>query len=94
MPTFIAHYKSPNASMARAMGMFEFESEARLGTKAIAHDARMKMLETYGKEAVSWNVEKIERKKEKRVDHVDGQLELDFRTPAPERKRAKKKEYW
>ena len=51
------------------------------------------MLELYGKDAVSWTVDRVERKKASKPVQ-DGQLELDFRPPKKERKRAKKKEYW
>lgn len=93
MQTYIAHYRSPNASSQRAKGLFEFESGARLGTKANAHDARVRMLEIFGSDALSWTIDKIERKKAAET-HNDGQLELDFRAPKPERKRKAKKEYW
>lgn len=93
LQTYIAHYQSPRASQNRAKGQFEFESDSRGGTKANQHDARMKMLELYGTEALSWTIERIERKKAA-SDAADGQLQLDFRAPAPERKRAKKKEWW
>lgn len=93
MQTYIAHYRSPNASASRAKGLFEFESEARMGTKANAHDARIRMLELFGNVALSWTIDKIERKKVT-ASHSDGQLELDFRAPKPERKRKVKREYW
>ena len=51
------------------------------------------MLELHGKDAVSWTIDSVERKKAS-VASQDGQLALDFRPPKPERKRAKKKEYW
>lgn len=93
MQTYIAHYCSPAASDARATGLFEFESDARAGSKENLRDARLKMLEMYGKGAVSWNVDKVERKKV--TDTAQGgQLELDFRPPKKQRTRAKKKEYW
>ena len=41
MATYIAHYQSPKGSYDRERGLFEFESDARAGTKANAHDARM-----------------------------------------------------
>lgn len=93
MQTYIAHYRSPAAADTRGVGLFEFESEARAGTKNNLRDARLKMLELYGKDAVSWTVDSVERKKAS-VASQDGQLELDFRPPKPQRKRAKKKEYW
>ena len=46
-----------------------------------------------GKDAVSWTIDKVERKRSREAVS-DGQLELDFRAPKPVRKRAKKKEYW
>ena len=55
MQTYLAHYRSPNASADRARGLFEFESDARAGTKANLHDARVRMLELFGKDAVSWS---------------------------------------
>ena len=93
MQTYIAHYRSPAASDARATGLFEFESDARAGSKGNLRDARLKMLELYGKDAVSWTIDRVERKRAtKQVQ--DGQLELDFRPPKAERTRAKKKEWW
>ncbi|MBQ3106315.1 MAG: hypothetical protein IJC51_02410 [Eggerthellaceae bacterium] len=93
MQTFVAHYSSPAGSSVRAKGLFEFESDSRAGSKANMHDARICMLEQFGKDAVGWTITKVERKKAV-SSHNDGQLELDFRAPKPERKRAVKKEYW
>ena len=93
MQTFIAHYVSPAGSSVRAKGLFEFESDARAGSKENMHAARIRMLELFGKDAVGWNIAKVERKKASAA-HNDGQLELDFRAPKPERKRPVKKEYW
>ena len=93
MQTYLAHYRSPNASAERARGLFEFESDARAGTKANLHDARVRMLELFGKDAVGWSIDKVERKTA-RAENADGQLELDFREPKPERRRKYKKEYW
>ena len=93
MQTYLAHYRSPNASAERARGLFEFESDSRAGTKANLHDARVRMLELFGKDAVGWSIDKVERKTA-RAENADGQLELDFREPKPERRRKYKKEYW
>ena len=93
MQTYIAHYSSPAASDARAKGLFEFESSSRAGSKANLHDARIRMLELYGKDAVSWNIVMVERKKATN-EACNEQLELDFRAPKQERKRAKRKEWW
>lgn len=93
MQTYIAHYASPAASDARAKGLFEFESDFRAGTKGNRHDARIKMLELYGKNAVSYNIVRVERKKSSAAA-CDEQLELDFRAPKPQHTRTKKKEWW
>ncbi len=62
--------------------MFEFTSEARLGSKANVHDARIKMLELYGNDALAWQIEKVEHKTASAAKRqIDGQLELDFREP-------------
>ena len=98
MQTYIAHYQSPKGSSDRERGFFEFESDARVGTKANAHDARLKMLELFGATAVSWTIEKVERKQaaktQKTERQTDGQMALDFRPPKPERKRKHSKGYW
>lgn len=93
MQTYVAHYRSPAAADARGQGLFEFESASRAGSKGNVRDARLKMLELFGKDAVSWNIDKVERKSA-RATASDGQLELDFRPPKAERKRAKRKEWW
>ena len=93
MNTYIAYYRSPNAAAERAKGVFEFASAANAGTKANMHDARVRMLELHGSKAVSWVVEKVEIKREgkgKGAAPLDGQLTLDFRDPAPERKRQRR----
>lgn len=92
MAIFLAHYKSPDASSNRAKGLFEFESDTRLGSKANKHDARIRMLELFGNEALGWSIEKIEKKTASKQEQ-DGQLELDFRKPVG-KKRKKKREYW
>jgi hypothetical protein len=76
----------------RGAGVFEFESDARAGTKDNLHDARMRMLESFGSCAASWNIERVERKTAKN-SALDGQLELDFR-PEKKRRRRRTKEYW
>lgn len=91
MNTYIAHYRSPNASADRAMGVFEFTSENNAGSKANLHDARVRMLELHGSKAVSWVIEKVEKKRESKAKApFDGQLTLDFREPLPEKKRKRR----
>ena len=63
MQTYIAHYISPAAADVRGTGLFEFESDSRANTKGNLRDARLKMLELYGKDAVSWTIDRVERKK-------------------------------
>lgn len=91
MTTYIAHYRSLDSQAARARGLFEFESNARLGSKTCNHDARVHMLELFGTEALAWSIDKIERKPST-TSVSDGQLELDFRAPV-KKKRKRKREY-
>ncbi len=91
MTTFIAHYKSLDSQADRARGLFEFESSSRMGSKGNTQDARIRMLELFGNDALAWSIERIERKPTKEAQ-TDGQLELDFRAPVKKRKR--KREYW
>ena len=60
MQTYIAHYISPAAADVRGTGLFEFESDSRANTKGNLRDARLKMLELYGKDAVSWTIDSVE----------------------------------
>ena len=92
MTAYLAHYHSPAAADVRGAGVFEFTSEARQGTKDNLRDARMRMLELFGKDAASWSIEQVERVTTSN-EVLDGQLQLDFR---PEKKRRKRrtKEYW
>ena len=92
MTTYLAHYQSPAAADVRGMGSFEFESEARAGSKENLRDARLKMLEIFGKDAASWQIKQVERKAGK-GDVIDGQLQLDFR-PVKKRRKRRTKEYW
>lgn len=89
MATFVAHYSSAKFSEARSKGSFDFESECRMGSKGNMHDARVRMLELYGNEALSWTIDKVEhRSRSKSNTASDGQLELDFREPVkPTKKR-------
>lgn len=94
MATFLAHYASLDADAKRARGLFEFESEARLGSKANGHDARIKMLELFGNDALSWQIDRIEHvasSKAGKKKPADGQMELDFREPVKKRKRSQKR---
>lgn len=92
MTAYLAHYRSPAAADVRGSGVFEFESEARANTKDNVRDARVRMLEIFGKDAASWNIEKVEKKTAK-TETLDGQLALDFR-PVKKRRRRRTKEYW
>ncbi|MBP5313696.1 MAG: hypothetical protein J6Y65_02090 [Eggerthellaceae bacterium] len=92
MKAYLAHYRSPNASGRRAMGVFEFESSARLNSKQLEKDARMAMLSQYGNEALSWIIEDIEIRKSQ-TNLADGQLKLDFREPIKPKRNIGKKDY-
>ena len=84
MPTYIAQYRSPQSGAERCRGSFEYESEARAGSKQNARDARMTMLKEFGNEAVPWTIESVELKKNTSNEEVDGQFQFDFRDPLPE----------
>ncbi|MDO5329700.1 MAG: hypothetical protein Q4E88_06390 [Coriobacteriia bacterium] len=92
MATFTAHYLSPNANTARANGLFDFDSDNRLGSKALEKDARLAMLERFGNDSLPWTIDKIVRKKKK--SQADGQVMFDFRNVDPAPKRKKKKGWW
>ncbi len=62
--------------------IIEFESEYRAGSKKNIQDARYKMLELHGSEAVSWTVKDVERVPENNQQSgIEEQLMLDFRDP-------------
>lgn len=85
MATYIAHYRSLDSADEHISGLFEFDSSARLGTKANSHDARLRMLEEFGNMALSWNIYKIDRKRGE-AQQIDGQQQLDFRDPTKRRR--------
>lgn len=88
--TYIAHYTSP-VTESPVKGYFEFDSQHRASSKLNLHDARLKMLEIYGKEAVSWVIDEVKLKK-KSNESLSDQLQLDFREPKkPRKRRATKK---
>ena len=57
-----AHYASPHGENPQS-GEFDFESDHPLNSKANLQDARFRMLDAFGKEAVSWQIVKVERAK-------------------------------
>lgn len=75
---------------APASSSIEFESEYRAGSKQNIQDARYKMLELHGSEAVSWTVKDIERVSEAEQGAIQEQLMLDFREPTEEPKRKRR----
>lgn len=77
---------SPKGASPKS-SVIEFESEHRAGSKKNIQDARYKMLELHGSEAVSWTVKDIERVPEDTPDAPVEQLMLDFREPVAPRKR-------
>jgi hypothetical protein len=85
MGVFRAHYASPHNANPQS-GFFTFESEHPLKSKANEQDARYRMLELFGNEAVSWNITQVERAKAAEAD-APIQLGLDFRPPKKTRKR-------
>ena len=86
MRTYLAHYVSP-AGANPVNGTFEFESEHNAGSKKNATDARIKMLEEFGSEAVSWVIDSIELVSGSNEASEYFQPQLDFREPKKVRKR-------
>lgn len=60
---FVASYTSPSKASVKVSGTFEFRSDFRAGSRANARDARIQMLEKFGKDACPWIIGKIERAK-------------------------------
>ncbi len=83
---------SPKGATPKS-SVIEFESEHRAGSKKNIQDARYKMLELHGSEAVSWTVKDVERVPEKEGNDAPvEQLMLDFREPVtPQKRRARVK---
>lgn len=89
--TYIAHFISP-VTENPVKGFFEYESVYRASSKQNRQDARIRMLEIYGKDAVGWTIDTVKIKKKN--DPLCGdQIELDFREPKKPRKRRKSKKY-
>lgn len=86
MTRYRATIVSPK-SAAPATSVIEFESEYRAGSKRNIQDARYKMLELHGAEAVSWTVKDIEKVPDKAGDAPSEQMMLDFREPVQKSKR-------
>lgn len=86
MRTYIAHYVSPHGANP-VNGTFEFESEHNAGSKQNATDARIRMLEEFGNEAVSWTIDSVELASSAEDASDYFQPQLDFREPKKVRKR-------
>jgi len=85
MKLYTAHYTSPRGADP-VNGTFEFESAANAGSKKNMSDARIKMLELFGKDAVSWQIDKVELVGKGEASEFV-QLQLDFREPKKTRVR-------
>lgn len=85
MARYRATIVSPKGEAPKS-SVIEFESEFRAGSKRNIQDARYKMLEIHGAEAVAWTVKDIERVAETADAPVE-QLMLDFREPKQSRRR-------
>lgn len=85
MTLYRATIVSPQGA-APASSVIEFESEHRAGSKQNIQDARYKMLELHGNEALAWTVKDVEKVPEKESGAGE-QLMLDFREPTKTRKR-------
>lgn len=87
MKLYRAHYASPQG-VNPVNGTFEFESDSNAGSKKNMHDARMKMLEMFGKEAVAWLIDSVELAGKGEASEFV-QMQLDFREPKKPRVRHK-----
>ena len=90
MQTFKAHYASPAKNKVKAKGVFTFESDARANSKKNINDARITMLEMFGKEAVSWTITKTQRMTESDLVSGVAQPEIDFLAATVSSKKKKK----
>lgn len=89
MTRYRATIVSPKGAAPKS-SVIEFESEHRAGSKLNVQDARYKMLELHGSEALAWSVKDIEKVPDREaVDAPVEQMMLDFREPVepPKRKR-------
>lgn len=85
MGVFKASYESPRNANPQS-GCFVFESDHPLNSNANKQDARYRMLDLFGNEAVAWNIVGIERAKANQADDPV-QPGLDFREPKKTRRR-------
>lgn len=87
MGAYVAHYESPKGDNPQS-GEFAFESVHPMNSKANVQDARFKMLDIFGKEAVSWQITRVERGSAATAKSDDDYLQptLDFREPEHKRK--------
>lgn len=85
MGVFRAYYESPRNANPQS-GCFTFESGHPLRSQANERDARYRMLELFGNEAVAWSIVRVERAGNARADEPV-QPGLDFREPRKTRKR-------
>lgn len=53
MATFTAHYFSSKSDAELVNGLFDFDSDNRLGSRALEKDARLAMLKRFGNNAIS-----------------------------------------
>lgn len=88
MTRYRATIVSPKGAAPKS-SVIEYESEHRAGSKLNLQDARYRMLELHGSEALSWNIKDIEKVTENERGGAAEQLMLDFREPVepPKRKR-------
>lgn len=87
MGAFLAHYESPRNAQPQS-GQFSYESKHPLNSHANMQDARYRMLELFGNEALAWSIVKTERGKNADLD-APVQLGLDFREPKKTRRKRK-----
>ena len=77
MTRYRATIVSPKGAAPKS-SVIEFESEHRAGSKLNLQDARYKMLELHGSEALSWNIKDIEKVTETEKGGAQSSLCLIF----------------
>ena len=85
MGSFVAYYESPRNDNPQS-GQFSFESKHPLNSHANQQDARFRMLELFGNEALAWSIVRTERSRAGEAE-APVQLGLDFREPKKTRRR-------
>lgn len=70
--------------------VIEYESDSRAGSRQNIQDARYKMLELHGADAIGWSVKDVERISDTKAPQIAEQMQFDFREPTEQKKRRRR----